>query len=59
MTSGDIANLRYVTLGERTEILAAVAQGLQKGEKVVVQGVQAVRAGERVNPVSAESGGVD
>lgn len=59
VTSGDIANLRYVTLGERTEILAAVAQGLQKGEKVVVQGVQAVRAGERVNPVSAESGGVD
>ena len=59
VTSGDIANLRYVTLGERTEILAAVAQGLQKGEKVVVQGVQSVRAGERVNPVSAESGGAD
>ena len=59
VTSGDIANRRYLTLGERTETLAAVTRGIQKGEKVIVHGVQSVRTGERVKPVSAESGGTD
>jgi len=43
-------HLRPVTVGERYGALWIIAQGLRAGEQVVVEGVQKVRDGARVQP---------
>ena len=44
------AEQRRVQLGQSTPAAAAVTGGLNEGEKVVVDGVQRVRAGQAVSP---------
>jgi membrane fusion protein (multidrug efflux system) len=43
-------SIRPVTVGERVGDLWIIADGLKPGERVVVEGVQKVRPGMRVNP---------
>ena len=44
------ASIRPVTVGERVGAQWIIADGLNPGERVVVEGVQKVRPGMRVNP---------
>ncbi len=50
---GDIAELRPVQLGPRLGESWLVKEGLQEGERIVVDGVQKARAGQPVTPVPA------
>lgn len=43
--------IRSVTAGERTGALWVIAQGVDPGEQVIVEGLQKVHAGDTVNPV--------
>jgi membrane fusion protein, multidrug efflux system len=43
-------DLRWVTVGERDGSLWVIDQGLKPGERVIVEGVQKVRAGMPVTP---------
>jgi membrane fusion protein (multidrug efflux system) len=42
--------LRWVTVGERTGSLWVIDEGLKPGERVIVEGIQKVRAGMPVTP---------
>jgi len=48
--SEDVARKRYLELGQRENALWAVNQGLQAGERIVVNGLQRVSAGRPVTP---------
>ncbi|WIM09767.1 efflux RND transporter periplasmic adaptor subunit [Enhydrobacter sp.] len=48
--SDDKAEQRRVTLGQSTPMTASVTGGLKEGEKVILDGIQRVRPGERVSP---------
>lgn len=48
----DTVQARPVTLGSQQDQVYAVRDGLQPGERIVVQGQQKVRPGMRVNPVA-------
>ncbi|NYZ16464.1 efflux RND transporter periplasmic adaptor subunit [Azospirillum sp. RWY-5-1] len=48
----DVVQARPVTLGTQQDQVYAVRDGLQPGERIVVQGQQKLRPGMRVNPVS-------
>ena len=41
---------RHVVLGRRINAMWAVQSGLQPGEQIIVQGLQKVRVGGKVNP---------
>jgi RND family efflux transporter MFP subunit len=43
-------NIRTVTVGDRVGSQWVIAEGLNRGERVVAEGVQKVRPGARVNP---------
>jgi membrane fusion protein (multidrug efflux system) len=43
-------SIRTVTVGDRVGSEWVIADGLNRGEKVVVEGVQKLRAGGTVNP---------
>jgi membrane fusion protein, multidrug efflux system len=45
-------DLRWVTVGERDGSLWVISEGLKPGERVIVEGVQKVRAGMPVTPKS-------
>ena len=47
---------RPVVLGERTGADVVVSEGLSAGETVIVEGIQKVRPGAKVTPVSAGKG---
>ena len=47
------AEQRRIQLGQSTPTLAGVISGLQQGERVIVEGVQRVRAGAKVAPGEA------
>jgi membrane fusion protein (multidrug efflux system) len=47
--SENIANIRPITIGEAVGTMWAVESGLKAGELVIVEGIQKVRPGERVN----------
>ena len=49
----DTVDLRMVKPGERIGNLWVIDQGLQAGDRIVVEGVQKVRAGLKVTPVAA------
>jgi membrane fusion protein (multidrug efflux system) len=49
-------NIRSITLGERMDNRWVVASGLNAGERVVVEGIQKVRPGLRVNPKPYNAG---
>ncbi|WP_299599552.1 efflux RND transporter periplasmic adaptor subunit [uncultured Microbulbifer sp.] len=46
----NVANKRYLELGQRENALWAVLDGLKAGEKIVVNGLQRVSAGNPVTP---------
>ncbi len=50
----DTAEMRTVTVGERIGSLWIIDKGLKPGERVIVEGADKVRAGEKVKPVLAE-----
>ena len=50
---GNVAQRRNVTLGRSSGQTAVIESGLEGGEKVVVEGIQRVRAGQPVNPAPA------
>lgn len=45
---------RIVTMGRRIGPMWAVEKGLNEGEKIIVEGLQKVRAGGEVKPITAE-----
>jgi membrane fusion protein (multidrug efflux system) len=47
----DTVDLRPVTVGERIGSQWIISEGLKAGERVVVEGVEKARAGEKVKPV--------
>ncbi len=49
----DVAQVRPVTVGERVGNLWVVDEGLQPGERVIVEGLQRVRPGAPVTPGEA------
>jgi membrane fusion protein (multidrug efflux system) len=49
-------SIRSITLGERMDNRWVVASGLNAGERVVVEGIQKVRPGIRVNPKPYSAG---
>ncbi|PWT90144.1 MAG: efflux transporter periplasmic adaptor subunit [Proteobacteria bacterium] len=51
----DVAQQRRVQLGQSTEQLAGIISGLQQGERVIVEGLQRVRAGAKVAPGEASA----
>lgn len=51
----DTAEQRRIQLGQSTQTLAGVISGLQKGERVVVEGLQRLRAGAKVAPGEASA----
>jgi len=53
--SDDIAEQRRIQLGQSTPTLAGVISGLQNGERVIVEGLQRVRAGAKVAPGQASA----
>jgi membrane fusion protein (multidrug efflux system) len=48
------ASVRTVTVGEQSDDYLIVLSGLNPGERVVVEGIQKVRPGSEVKPVSAD-----
>lgn len=51
----DIAEQRRIQLGQSTPTLAGVISGLQRGERVIVEGLQRARAGAKVAPGEASA----
>jgi len=49
--SGDVVEVRPVTMGERSGTQWIVTKGLRAGERIVVEGLQKVRGGSVVKPV--------
>jgi len=49
------ASVRTITVGEKSDNFVIVLDGLQAGEKVIVEGMQKVRPGSEVTPTSAEA----
>ena len=48
--------IRPVKVAERIETLWVIAEGLRPGERVIVEGVQKVKPGMRVNPTPFKTG---
>jgi membrane fusion protein (multidrug efflux system) len=44
--------VRTVTIGEKAENSVVILQGLNGGEKVIVEGMQKVRPGSEVKPTT-------
>jgi multidrug efflux system membrane fusion protein len=53
----DEAQYRRVTLGPQEDRLRVIDEGVKPGERVIVSGLQRVRAGLKVNPKPASPGG--
>jgi membrane fusion protein (multidrug efflux system) len=51
VNANDIAEIRLVRLGQQVGLDWVISDGLKTGERVVVDGVIRVRAGEKVTPV--------
>jgi membrane fusion protein (multidrug efflux system) len=51
----ETVDLRMVKVAERIGSLWIVADGLRPGERVIVEGIEKVRAGEKVKPTLAEA----
>jgi membrane fusion protein (multidrug efflux system) len=49
----DTVTLRTVKVGERVGSMWIISEGLKPGERVVVEGVEKARDGEKVKPISA------
>jgi len=53
------AVVRTITVGEKADSYVVVLQGLNGGERVIVEGMQKVRPGSPVNPTTAATAVVD
>ena len=53
----DRVEVRWVKVGERTGSLWVIQEGVHPGERVIVEGLQKVRAGTRVTPVPEKPSG--
>ena len=53
VSDGDIVEIREITLGPKTGHDVVIEAGLAAGEKVIVEGIQKVRPGMPVKPVTA------
>ena len=51
--AGDTVDIRKVKVTDRVGSLWVVGEGLKPGERIVVEGVEKARAGEKVKPVPA------
>jgi RND family efflux transporter MFP subunit len=51
----DTASLRTVQVGERSGPWWIIERGLKPGERVVVEGLEKVKAGDKVAPIAAEA----
>jgi membrane fusion protein (multidrug efflux system) len=51
----EIVDLRKVQVGERVGSLWIIGQGLKPGERVIVEGIDRVRAGQKVKPTLAQT----
>jgi membrane fusion protein, multidrug efflux system len=51
----ETVDLRKVQVGERVGSLWIIGQGLKPGERVVVEGIDKVRAGQKVKPTLAQA----
>jgi RND family efflux transporter MFP subunit len=51
----NVAHPKYVTLGEVVDGLRVIKQGLDAGDRVIVNGIARVRPGSKVNPQDAGS----
>src|SRR5882724_1410249 len=54
--SDDTVDLRKVQVGERVGSLWIIEQGLKPGERVIVEGIDRVKAGQKVKPTPAQTG---
>ncbi|HPD97449.1 MAG TPA: efflux RND transporter periplasmic adaptor subunit [Synergistales bacterium] len=54
--SDDIAAQRRVKLGDEFGTMREVISGLEQGEKIIFRGLQAVRPGAKVKPISGTNG---
>jgi membrane fusion protein (multidrug efflux system) len=52
--ANDTVELRKVRVGERDGSLWIIAQGLKPGERVIVEGLDKVKSGEKVKPLPAD-----
>ncbi len=50
------ATVRTITLGDKADNMGVVLQGLEGGEKVIVEGMQKVRPGSEVKPTTGSEG---
>jgi membrane fusion protein, multidrug efflux system len=53
--AGDTVDIRTVKLAERVGSLWIVSEGLKPGERVIVEGIDKVKTGEKVKPLPAEA----
>jgi membrane fusion protein (multidrug efflux system) len=51
----DTVDLRKVQVGERVGPLWIIGQGLKPGERVIVEGIDRVKAGQKVKPTPAQT----
>ena len=54
--SDETVDLRKVQVGERVGSLWIIEQGLKPGERVIVEGIDRVKAGQKVKPTPAQTG---
>lgn len=47
----DKVQVRRVEMGDRTDVSWVAESGLEEGERIIVEGLQKVRTGQKVNPV--------
>ena len=52
--AGDTAEIRKVKVGDRVGTLWVISEGLKPGERVIVEGIDKVRSGEKVKPLPAD-----
>jgi membrane fusion protein (multidrug efflux system) len=52
----ETVDLRKVQVGERVGPLWIIGQGLKPGERVIVEGNDRVKAGQKVKPTPAQTG---
>jgi membrane fusion protein (multidrug efflux system) len=52
--AGDTVDVRKVKVAERVGSLWIIDQGLKPGERVIVEGIDKVRSGEKVKPLPAD-----
>jgi hypothetical protein len=51
---GDTVDVRKVKVAERVGSLWIISEGLKPGERVIVEGIDKVRSGEKVKPLPAD-----